>query len=578
MSMKKKLVTAVTAASMLATIFGSAAMAGTRPVTVLGPIAKYTESYDHSDYNAYAVTEFNSNDGERVKSVSIDSATNNIATTETVDGVKYPTSTAHGYIGFYFYQTGTSGIGGDYLVTGETEKADLKVVSSNPEIRVGWNTANDDSCDDEPLSTFASTGIDTIYDLEADEGEYYLCIAAKTATSAAKSTISVYASKADGNETTATFVLMQTFTVTAVGPLKSLTLSVTDGYSRVAIDNSALDAWLTVVGKDAAGTVINGSSDSASNATLDLGEFSDNPTNVNENAFNFIDEETAQSLRDINDGDTDYSDADQLYDLQGFAGCEDNDNNELAGDEGKSYALKISSGTGASEVVSNAITISCTLDGSKAVVGTVTSTLTTATGADPKKANGDNLAGDLIATVTDGEGRPMGDGGVTPSFGTITLTDASNKLGLENVAGGLVAAVGGKVTVGEIDPEGISSFKRYTYTVKFADADMDDSGDDVAKTSTLTYVAVNPTTTTVVYNAARTTATIRVNFGVDGASEWAFFDVESATGKVTTYRRAANAAGVASLTISLRRTTVYVSALSDGAGTIESNLTTVTFK
>lgn len=576
MSMKKKLVTAVTAASMLATVFGSSVFAGTRPVAPLGPIAKYTESYDHSGYNAYDVTVFNSDEDERVKAVSFNSAENNLATTETIDGVVYPTSVDHGYIEFYFYQSGTSGIGGDYLSTGGTEKADLKVVSSNPEIRVAWDSTNDDNCDNstEPLASYASSGIDTIYDLEANEGAYMLCIAARTATTAAKSTISVYASKADGNEATANFVLMQTFTVTAVGPLKTLTMSVTDGYSRVAIDNSNLDAWLTVVGKDAAGTIINGSSDSASNATLSFGEYSDNPTNVNEDSFNFIEDESGQSVRDLTE-DSDDSDADQLYDLEVNAGCENNDNSELAGDEGKSYALKISSGEGASEVVSNAITITCTLDGSAAVLGAITSTLTTGTGADPKTATGANATGKLVAAVTDGEGRPMGDGGDTPSFGDITLTGAT-VLGLDDTD--LVAAVGGKVQVGTIDPVGITSFKRYTYTVKFADADMDDSGADVAKTSTLTYVAVNPTTTTVVYNTARTTATIRVNFGVDGADEWAFFDVESATGKVTTYRRAANASGVASLTISLRRTTVYVSATSDGEGTVDSNLTTVTFK
>jgi hypothetical protein len=79
-------------------------------------------------------------------------------------------------------------------------------------------------------------------------------------------------------------------------------------------------------------------------------------------------------------------------------------------------------------------------------------------------------------------------------------------------------------------------------------------------------------------NAARTVATVTVNFGVDAEGESAYLDVETATGSVKTYRKIANASGVATWTIALRRQTVFMAADSSVTGVAVSNLAVVTFR
>jgi hypothetical protein len=69
-----------------------------------------------------------------------------------------------------------------------------------------------------------------------------------------------------------------------------------------------------------------------------------------------------------------------------------------------------------------------------------------------------------------------------------------------------------------------------------------------------------------------------VNFGEDAAEESAYLDVETSTGSIKTYRKIANASGVVTWTIAMRKQQVFMTAACD-VNTVEaSNLAVVNFK
>jgi len=579
--MKNKVSTAVVTAGLLAGILGSAfapAAKGRDTVTTTSPIKPSLTTIDWDGFNNYNDDDasFSAYSGEVFTDVAYD--------TEDSDYLGY------GSDNYDFNFEVFTKVDGD--LAEELTTADVKVVSSNSKILVALadNDSDTDECDDDDLQDYFNT-TDVQTDLTPDGSSFNVCVKPAAEDTAADGTIKVYAGIPVDGANNATYVLVYTINVTFMGPVATLTQSIADGYKYVANDNDGLEGWLKIVGKDANGTILNDASDTPSDGdalyddTWDSHDFTEATGNTkahNNSAVDYFDLNTADSLADIN-ADGDLSDANQYYYLEDNT-CNSADTDYYdAGDEGKSLTLKVAyttdalnlgDGTLRTTVTSNAITITCTLnDGDDKITG-ISATVTSGTGKNPVDAAGDDLYGAIVATVTDSAGRPMGDGGDAYTWSYDDTAAGWMDVSTDTTPG---SPVGGKLELAEFSPSSIPAFKKYTYTFKVNDADRGTVGNQ-AKSATLSYTAINPTTIKAVLNKAKTSAVVTVNFGADAAGEYAFLVVETATGKQTEYRKMANASGVATWTLNLRKQTVYLSAYSDASDVEESNILAVTYK
>ena len=595
MSIKKKFATAVATASLLAGLFGSAfvpsALAAGQSGSASTPKANRTTVAPDDVFTTFATGKY-----------SFTSYGNNATTGTTSDSS----------IGFdinYANAAGTS--------VGITKLDSLKAVSSNSAIVVAWGYAEEtvlgsDGSDDagyaQPMDYYDegwghNMACDDIDDIDegagdSDEGfygttstvtyvadneefsagQYNLCITAADEDSAGTGTVTV----------TANGVVVKTITVTAVGPLASLELSIAGGYQYVAEDNDAVTKWLKLVGKDAAGTVINGTTVSASSTTLDfanVAELSTNPKNQQVEAIGFFTEATA--VTSAGGATASATKGVQYYSIDANACQSEQVAGDGNGDAGFSYALKVK-GTNedATGITSNAITITCTGDSDYAKI---TALVPEATTGAPEYDDG--VLGDedlnIVATVTDGAGRPLGDGAaVFAAYADFSATATTAGYLDWNDADAAVAAVGGKVDMGVLDISGDTLLERtYSYTVNLqvinfgevsdgdcdttvtapaADDDdvLDDDTDCTSKSYSFTYKVTDAEaftpSITVFRNKAKTTARIVMNFGEDEANLEQTIVVEFANGTITEYYRTANNDGVVSFRLSLRNKTVEV--------------------
>ena len=555
--MKKKLVTAVTAASLLATIFGSSVFAASRPAPTpttdtTSPKAKYTMVTAGADVHYGTVSKaygFYSDDSDKA-------ASSNGAN-----------------IAFEMYRTGAAGLGVDTLAT-----ADLKAVSSNSSILVTWAYATADgagiACGTADTAGTAGATLfaasDIVEGVAEDDGDgvYILCLAASTATTAANGTITISASKVtDG---ASSWVTMVTIPVVAIGPVKTLELSLTKSYRYVAAGNATLDKALTLVGRDANGTILNGATGSitAGVALTGVTETTTNAKNANGEAINFFSVGSSDTVADVTPSVPNEGSA-RLFDIEADT-CAVGDGDAVLTDAGKSYSLSVSAGT----IVSNEVSFTCTGDGSKAVMKSVAADVTSFKGKTYVDADGGHSF-DIMATIVDENGLPLGNGANATDFGDLTFTVA-NALHMANDHSD-AAVVNGQTKLFDLSPAALASFKKYTYSVKVADTDLGAEA-NVAKTFSFSYTISNPTTITVKMNAAKTVATVTVNFGADAADESAYLYVETTTGKETIYRKIASASGVATWTVALRKQQVFMTADSDVDGVESSNLAVVTYK
>jgi len=596
MSIKKKFATAVATASLLAGLFGSAfvpsALAAGQSGSASTPKANRTGvAPDASVFTTFATGKY-----------SFTSYGNNATTGTDADSS----------IGFDINYANAAGTN-----VGITKLESLKAVSSNSAIVVAWGYAeetvlgtpgSDDAGYAQPMDYDSQDGFESVEwdcaDIDdttesstnGDEGfysttstvtyvadnsnfstgQYNLCITAAAKDSAGTGTVTV----------TANGVVVKTITVTAVGPLASLELSIAGGYQYVAEDNTAVAKWLKVVGKDAAGTVINGTTASASSRTLDsdnVTESSTNPKNQQVEAIGFFTEATAVTSAD--DATATSSKGVQYYSLDANACQAEQVSGDGNGDAGFSYALKVK-GTNAdsASITSNSVTITCTGKSNKAII---TALVPEATTGAPDYDDG--VAGDgdinIVATVTDSAGRPLGDGAAAfAAYADFSATSATASA-LDWNDSDTIAAVGGKVDMGVLD---ISSdtlaVRTYSYTVNLqvinfgevaagtcvsTNTDASD-GDDIlnddtgctSKSYSLKYTVTDAEaftpSITVFRNKAKTTARIVMNFGEDEANLEQTIVVEFASGSVTEYYRTANNEGVVSFRLSLRNKTVEV--------------------
>ena len=564
MSIKKKFATAVATAGLLAGLFGSAFVpvvngAGRTSATV-SPKASLTVLLPLADLDDATAG------GTTVGFLSADSdiaaASDTVAMTVAINST-----------------------GNVDLTT-----ADLKAVSSNDEIQVAWlytdAGANGTDCSDMDSADSDAGGADLALNNFSDEdivdsapdgaaGIYTLCLAAAEDDTAAVSTVTISA-QAAGASGAEGYVLLKTLTVTAIGPVDSLELSITGGYKYVAEENTAIDEWLTIKCYDARDVLINDmtASISGGNSCGTVTEDSANAKNKNADAIGFITTGTVVADVAPNTG------ALQLWDLDAQT-CNTQAGDTDLTDEGSSYSLKVAVGT----VKSNAITITCTDTSAKAKITKVVGEAASGEQVYDDGSLGDNEYS-FTATVTDADGRPLGDGAATQDYDWSLTFSVTNGLVDEFVDNGTEIAVGGEIELGLFDnTDGAANTAnpdfgrngRHTMTITAADSDLGTTT-NVAAEYTVIYTAAGDDDTTVSSKKnTKSRATITADMGEGNAFARIEFYVELSNGSVKTFIRRANALGVATLVQVRRNTTVYVYADTEAGGS-PTDVISVNFK
>jgi hypothetical protein len=536
-SIKKKFATAVATASILAGIFGSAFAPSAMAARVNDPKPRYTELTVGADI-------YENDDADAWGFYSADSDADD-------------TSAADAAVVFTLFSAGSAGVGTDEIAV-----ADLKVASSSSKLLVALpDTDGGEDCtdmeSDEDDIFGQSDELGDVVETNAGDGDYTVCLAASSSTGSVKDA-TVTISARDGDSSGA-YTTVATMTVSVFGPEATLTLSIVGGYKYVATDNVAVDDWFKVIGKDAAGNVLNqGDGGVLEGVELAaLSNWADNPENGDGDLVAPFDE--AYAVVDDSGG------AATLYGLDDGA-CvtlDDDDADPMAGD---SFAVAVEAG----DAVSNTVTITCTADGSDAVIKSIAAT----DEAGPQEyddGTGDDGDLEIIATVQDGEGRPLGDGIDDLDFGGMTFAGdddlvtelEANEIDITDVDADDYS--GGEIVLSVVDDE--YDFGRrglFTYTVTIDEPDLADADEDEL-VATLVYRASGEDTVTISKsrNAAKTVATITLDAGEDYAFESVYFQVEKANGNVVEFRRRANGDGVATLVLARRNTTIYVYAFSE---------------
>ncbi len=581
--------TAVTTAGLLAGLFGSAfvpvANGAGRTSGDATVKAKYTEVTVEATGDVDAI-------GTSTSKFQVESSLSS-AGGRTVDG----TVLAGDHFVWNLFTAGAAGAGTTALVVGPGDT--LKATSSNSAVVVAWaydNAGTPDTCNDlDGVDTTNTDGafsasdsvtdvvpfgtdytadnagtpeVDTNGDDYKADSDYVLCVAAKTAASAGTSTITV-----SYNGTTAGSI-----TVTAVGPVASLTASIADGYKYIAEDNDILGSWIKVVAKDAAGTVINGAANSASALGLTL---EDDEASLPENAQGEIIEAFLEDGTALTDANPISASLDR-YSVAAGVCAEDSGsaaNPEGDGDAGKSYSFKFVS---ENDVVSNAITITCTLNSDGARITKITPEATTGDLAYDDGLGGDDLIS-VVATVVDAAGRPLGDGadaGVDFNE-TAALAVVHDAELAEAITA--VAFVGGEYEVFTIETlNTLTDAGRYAYSITLSSIDLSvDAGDEIEKKYSFAYYAVDgeayTATISRTMNKAKTQATITADMGPELGMTAITFTAELPSGATRTYKRKANADGIAVLRLNMRNRIVEVYAV-DGNDAVITDPITVRFR
>jgi hypothetical protein len=552
MSIKKKFATAVATAGLLAGLFGSAlvpsALAGNVDSSAAAFKASYTSIVTTSeDYDA-------------------DPQYRDMARSGTSKVFGFPSDWSYGTsinpwtaIGVLLEKSDHSTL--DLSATG-FDTLILKAVSSNSNVRLAWaydDNGAEQACDDSDVE--ANLGASSSYvdiapadmtdsPYNASDG-YWLCFAAKKDTTAATSTITVSVGG----------VTATTFTMTAVGPIATVSVALNDG-KYLAGGNNQIDDWATVIAKDAAGVVINGADNSISPSFDDMVYVEDGEEQVDNAAGDSIDAANDSYLDSDGKTHESYNQMQINSDV-----CNSADAYGEDGDEGKSYSLMFRAAdyyTNDDYVDSNSVSITCTGDASGAkvtkVVGEVTS-------GDTDYVNAVTEATDFAinATIVDADGRPLGNGAGSLSYHGM---DFAFKAGIASclhdaTTGWSTVAIDGVAEIGTLAPEGCTPGKK-SYSVVVANSDLAVSGagdDPVSKTFVNSYTAAfagHDGDISKTRNKAKTRATITADFGEDASYGKVTFTVTTANGVDQIFTRNANGEGVATLVLNRRNTRVYV--------------------
>jgi len=580
MSIKNKFATAVATASLLAGLFGSAfvpSALAARETALDTPSVAKTELYtDETDIaTVYGSNPDDGQDGfDRAFWVSLTGLDINNEYNGETDIEPVATAPDDDFVITYELNTKNSV---------DVEDADLKATSSSSLIKLAWSYDDDggsDNCEDlndtndvgggADRSSFTTT--DTVTEVADGSGAYDLCI------------------YSNGNPGTATIavvangVTLAPVTVTVVGDIASVTLAAKGGY--IAEENDDVEDFFTVTAKDSAGTVINGpEAGIAGGVYLDGTIFGDvaaaeaNPVNQQDDEIDFIDIDSEENGANLASGLN--NDSWTKYDLMSSTCVEETASGENDGDAGKSYAVAISiTNDDDDDITSNTVSFTCTGPGSDAKLSKFE---VEATSGDLEYSDDVDELISVYGYFVDQAGRPLG-AGVDIDLDDDFVLDISANATFEgelNISLETLVTTDGttKVEIATLAPN-MEYVAKFPYTISVESSDLQ-SATAVAKSLATFYTATNADaevyTLTRVRNAAKTRATITVNFGAECSNQMVDFDVELANGDVKFLERRANIDGVAVLTIERRNTKIYVKAFcNDGAQ--ESDLRGIRFR
>ena len=577
MSIKRKVLTSVTTAAMLAGLFGSAfvpsAMGAGRASSAYTPVKSLTDI----TYGALFAETTSTSDETVYWEASVN----------VVDGVPAgATDASTGAVIMYEINKADGTSDGAQI----TSKMDLKATSSSSLIKLAWmydeTAVDEDDCEDADLDLNGATAgpgwstTDTVEEVDdsSTTGVYHLCVYSNGKPGTA--TITVVANG----------VTLPVVTIVTLGDLASLTLSAAKGYLSVAEGNGAVSTFWKLIGKDSAGNVLNGPTRGVS--PVDLSEYVDLDADPDTDADSAPDHKSGVSALDIISGAGDddgavtatglANDSETIYTLPANVCTSETYTGAGDGDKGNSFAVAVSAASDGDTIVSNSVTILCT---GGAVEAKVTGVAATAVaGGTTYKEDGVAASIYVQASVVDKAGRTIGVG--------IDMTGAAGyDIGIDGTEDGdltfaeettSLTSTGGKFTLGTITVTNETA-KKHKYVIELASTDfyaVNVDGDDaVDATYNLYYTATDadasPIVPTVTKNAAKTRATITVDCGVADSLEVVEWDVELANGDLIPYSRKANIDGVVKLTLNKRRTTVRVQAYcTDG----DSEVKAVSFK
>lgn len=460
-------------------------------------------------------------------------------------------------VGFYIETAGDQ----------DLEVADLSATATGGKVRFTWavstNDGRRDCWDNEnDWSTTSATAnnVDSTRSTYWGAGYFHLCISPVSKNTLGTSTITV---KAEGKT-------IAIFTVSVKGDVHSISLSTTEGQTRVASENGEYDHFWTVVCKDAAGQALNVLGDKFAHDCED-----------------WVGNSMEQGSEDVLDASE--SPIDFFYDLgenqSGKAGLEEDVC--LDDDAGETYGAYVEiEARGGGFIESNTFNITCT--GSAAdyeVVGIQHETgYANILAGEAEWAESDAAEDDggvveglieIWAKLVDADGRVLGfDGSSGFNFAADEVvfdasdSDLDNGLGSDLNGGDGLSHVlgGGYVLIGTYSPD-MEAAKKYEIevTISQSDSDLDDF---VGSVYYLVRAIDSDYTLTFEWrNAAKTKGRWTVDWGIECSNSLVFFDWTNRNGTKGTMVngasplvRRADLDGVARLTLAKRNMRIFVTA------------------
>jgi hypothetical protein len=601
MSIKKKFVTAITTAGLLAGLFGSAFVpsAAGRSSNDL-PRAAATELFisggrdSACDYETLYGDGGAASDGCIEPNVKTKAKPNafRLASWSTGSGSESDDFSNANDLSFGFSLSNSAG--------DPVEVADLTATSTGY-VEVAWAYDDNDAvsqvlgCADDYLDDEAFGLTDTVEGIDSSEftyyseGDFYLCVQSKSKNSLGTSTITI----------TANGVKVATLTIQVIGDLNSLTA--TAAYPRIAMENGDLHKFMTVVGKDAAGQVINNGADgwapgfaeSTGVGTVDfgfaLGDYVDD-------SFDELGTDDSQFEEHADGSDQDNYIIDGVNATGVSLASDVCIKDSLDSDAGKVFNLGVEIDNWDGDLVqSNTVAVTCTGPSNEAILSGITASDVSGAAdwgtSTEGKADADGVIA-VTAVVKDQAGRLMGKDDTTGfDPGTYSVEGDSTALtdDLQIDDSELLEAwffgvgftpyytngvgVDGKTILATLRPD-MAYLGTFRYTVTIDDVNQGNSGlvDDELETELL-YTAgsgiESDYSLTRTRNAAKTSAVWTADFGVACSNQFVYFDWENGDGTKgnlvnggVSLKRRADTNGKAKFTLTKRNMTVYVTAYS----------------
>ena len=624
MSIKKKFVTAVATAGLLAGLFGSALVPSALARGSEVPTASKTHIENTSNGNENGLRPVGpgagsySDPGNGLGYVGGDKHGTPMRSSNSWTQYMFENradddndeTTNDLSLGFTLYGSQVSGGGKDKW--NSITSADLTATSSSAAIQVAWAYAYDgDSdtvdggCEDALIANAFGTsdsvlnvsgigegGNNTGYDGDTNENldshdgdghnQYYLCIKAKSYRTPGTATITV----------TANGVTLPKVTVRALGDLASLSV-VPLSTTTVAQGNGYVPFFFQVQGKDAAGAIINDTSESLSNwgdgSIIDLHEWVDQSGNGDYDLYErgtdadtMVENKAGDPIEFLGGGTNDdwqnhtpatatsrQAWARDVYGLESdtcngdtYAGAKD-------GDAGSSYALGVEMENGVGRVIqsTNAVTITCTGPASSAVLTGFSATTFTGKPATQLQMNeGGATKYWITAKVNDKYGKTLGIGGDDSDhtmgwLSAVSDGDDDSDLNLVDDFGSGHVARDGKIYVAYIKPDDdLSNNKKYGFKISSDISAISTVFQQLEQLVTFQSTLGDSYVITKVWSNGHKTLTATVDFGLDCSSDTVTFSYEKANGDTASLNRRANVDGVATLVITRRNLKTFIDA------------------